>query len=44
MISHFQVTLPPTPYPKSVLPLLFACIRVLPHRPTLSLPTTPVSP
>ena len=44
MISHFSVipALPPSP-PTFSLPLPFACMRVLPHPPTLSCPTTPAS-
>jgi hypothetical protein len=46
IISRFPVTPPPPPpsIPHLPSPLPFACMRVLPHPPTLSSPTAPSSP
>jgi hypothetical protein len=38
MVSHFHFIPPSTSKPTSALPLPFACLRVLPHLPTLSCP------
>jgi hypothetical protein len=43
MTSHSLVTPPPTLHINPPAPIPFACIRVLPHLPTLSHPTTLVS-